>query len=94
MNPWKPMAICLAAGLALSVGIQTASADRNPSPAPVVGGGGCGNQPHMNAALGYLNQALTELGRAEHNKHNWRVSAVGSVQAAIQQTESGCAAAN
>jgi len=95
MNVWKPIAIGLAAGLALSIGIRTASADRNPTPAPAPArGGGCGGQIHMNAALISLEQALAELKQAEHNKHNWRVSAIGSVNAAIEQTNTGCNAAN
>lgn len=50
------------------------------------------NQPHMQAALGYLQSAKSELQAAEHNKGGHRVAALRYVNDAIAQTEAGIAA--
>ena len=90
MNVWKPIAICLATALVASVGVQTASADRNPSPMP--GNiAGCGpRQPNMAAAQSALQTAISYLNKAEHNKGGWRVAAVNAATTALNQTATGC----
>jgi hypothetical protein len=93
MNAWKPIALCLAVGLVASVGIQTASANKNPDPQPTLTGP-CFDQPNMAAAKGYLESALGSLNKAEHNKNGWRVSAINATQTALNQTNTGCASAN
>jgi len=93
MNIWKPIALCLAAGLVASIGIQTASADRNPDPPPTLAGP-CFNQINMANALNSLNSAAQSLGKAEHNKGGWRVTAINSTNAAIAATTQGCSSAN
>jgi hypothetical protein len=89
MNPWKPLALCLAAGLVASIGIQTASANKNPDPPPSLTGP-CHDQPHMASALSQLEGAKGALGGAEHNKGGWRDAAMQAVSTAISQTQTGC----
>lgn len=90
MNVWKPIAIALAACLVASIGVQTASADRNPSPLPGTIAG-CGpRQPNMAAAHSALQSALSYLNKAEHNKGGWRVAAVNATTTALNETATGC----
>jgi hypothetical protein len=89
MNPWKPIALCLAAGLVASIGIQTASANKNPDPEPSLTGP-CHDQPHMASALGSLEAAKSALGQAEHDKGGWREAALQGTNTAISQTQTGC----
>jgi len=49
-------------------------------------------QPHMQAALGYLQNARAELQAAEHNKGGHRVEALRLTNAAIAETQAGIAA--
>ncbi len=51
-------------------------------------------QPHMDAALGYLQQARAELQQAEHNKAGWRVKALKDLDQVIADVQAGKAAAN
>ncbi|HEY6461436.1 MAG TPA: hypothetical protein VIY73_14820 [Polyangiaceae bacterium] len=94
MNVWKPIALCLAAGLVISVGIQSAHATNSPDPQPVAPNGPCFDQPHMAAAKGALENAVRELGSAEHNKGGWRVTAQQNAAAALAATNQGCSTAN
>ena len=90
MNVWKPIAFCLAAALVASIGVQTASADRNPDPLPGAIAG-CGpRQPNMAAAHSALQSALSYLNKAEHNKGGWRVAAINATNTAINETATGC----
>jgi hypothetical protein len=50
-------------------------------------------QPHMEAALGFLQQARGELEVAEHNKGGHRVTAIGLIDQAIHEVHEGMAAA-
>jgi len=93
MNVWKPVAVFFAAGLVASIGVQTASANKNPDPVPSLTGP-CHDQPHMAQALGDLEQAKTQLQQAEHNKNGWRDTALQAVNSAISQTQTGCNSAN
>lgn len=52
------------------------------------------SQPHMQAALGYLQSARTELQSAERNKGGHRLKALRYVEDAIAETEAGIAAAD
>jgi hypothetical protein len=47
------------------------------------------DQPHMNAALSYLQTAKNELKVAEHNKGGHRANAVGLVNRAITEVNRG-----
>jgi hypothetical protein len=94
MNVWKPIALVLAAGLATSIGIQTASANKNPAPEPSTLSGPCFDQHNMADAKTHLNEALTSLGKAEHNKGGWRDNAVTATNNAIGFVNTGCASAN
>ena len=59
----------------------------------VVIGEAIASQPHMQAALGYLQSAKSELQVAEHNKGGHRVAALRYVNDAIAETQAGMAAA-
>lgn len=50
------------------------------------------SQPHMQAALGYLQSAKTELQVAERNKAGHRVKALHHVNQAIDEVNAGIAA--
>jgi hypothetical protein len=89
MNLWKPIAISATVGLVASIGIQTASANKNPDGATSLKGV-CHDQPHMAAALGGLQTVKTHLEQAEHNKGGWRVAALQAAETAISQTQTGC----
>ena len=80
MNAWKAIALCSIAGLALSLGVQVASA----------AGGACHDQPNMAAALSSLRAARASLDKAEHNKDGWRAKAIEATDAAIRETDRGC----
>lgn len=82
MNVWKPVALVATAGLVLSVGMQVAAA------------GVCHDQPNMANALSSLRAARESLAKAEHNKGGWRVAAIEKTNAAITETERGCAFAD
>lgn len=49
-------------------------------------------QPHMQAAMGYLQNAKSELQLAEANKGGHRVSAIRLVNEAIGEVQAGMAA--
>jgi hypothetical protein len=83
MKPWKPIAVCLAAGLFAAAGIETASAQSNSA--------NCNNQPNMAAALTALQAARGSLGQAEQNKGGWRDRAIQAADTAIHETQTGCA---
>jgi hypothetical protein len=51
------------------------------------------NQPHMQAALGALNTARSELQAGATNKGGHRVAALNHVNAAIVEVEAGIATA-
>lgn len=94
MNVWKPIAIIATAGLVASIGIQTAHANKPSDPQPSTMTGPCFDQPNMAAAKTNLENALTYLNRAEHNKGGWRDAAVQSTQTAIARTNEACRVAN
>lgn len=94
MNVWKPIALTLAAALAVVVGNQVAQANSSPSPEPSTLNGPCFDQPHMAGAKGALETAVAELGKAEHNKGGWRVTAQTAAQNALNATNQGCSVAN
>ncbi len=52
------------------------------------------DQPHMDAALNYLQQAKAQLQEAERNKEGWRVEAIRQIDAAIKSIQNGKAAAD
>jgi len=52
------------------------------------------SQPHMQAALGYLQSARSELQVAEHNKAGHRANALRLTNEAIAETQAGIADAN
>jgi len=54
----------------------------------------CYNQGHMMAALNHLRNARSWLARSEHNKGGWRENAIRSTDAALHETERGCAFAD
>jgi hypothetical protein len=92
MNVWKPIALCLAAGLAASVGIQTASATSRPDSALYLTGP-CDGQPHMRAAVIALNNANSELQSATPDKAGNRVKAMGQITGTVIPTiQAGCVA--
>jgi hypothetical protein len=82
MNVWKPIGLFSIAALAVSLGIRVSSA-----------AGVCHDQPNMAAALGSLRAARASLEKAEHNKGGWRAVALEKTNAAIAETERGCAVA-
>jgi hypothetical protein len=86
MNVWKPTALVLAAGLVATVGIRTASAQANAA--------NCHNQVNMANALAGFHAARASLDKAEHNKGGWRDRAIKAADAAIHETETGCAFAD
>ncbi len=50
-------------------------------------------QPHMEAALGFLQQARGELDVAARDKAGHRVTAIGLIDQAIHEVQAGMAAA-
>jgi hypothetical protein len=82
MNLLKPVTLCAAASLFLSLGIGAAAA------------GPCFDQPNMAAAVSKLREARGFLERAEHNKGGWRVAAIENLDKAIREADRGCAVAN
>ncbi len=94
MNLWKPIALCSVAGLVLSLGVQVAHAEPGGQGGAVAGRGVCHDQPNMAAALTSLRAARASLEKAEHNKGGWRGKAIESADAAIRETDRGCAFAN
>jgi hypothetical protein len=92
MNVWKPIAIVATAGLALSLGVQIASAHDSTIEQSNIGN--CHNQPNMLAAARSLYSARDSLVRAEHDKGGWRGRAQAAAQNAIHETENGCAYAD
>ena len=83
MNLWKPIALVSLGALVVSIGVQTAAA-----------AGVCHDQPNMAAALTSLRAARASLEKAEHNKGGWRVKAIEAADAAIRETDKGCAVAD
>jgi hypothetical protein len=83
MNIWKPVALFAIGALVVSVGTRVALA-----------GGECRNQPNMQTALDHFRQARASLEHAEHNKGGWRERAVQAADAAIRETNAGCAYAD
>ncbi|MGA2793850.1 MAG: hypothetical protein ABSE69_09980 [Roseiarcus sp.] len=51
-----------------------------------------GQQPHMQAAIGFLQSARAELGEALANKGGHRLAAIGLIDQAIDQVRQGIAA--
>lgn len=51
-------------------------------------------QPHMQAALDYLQMAKSELQQADTNKDGHRLEAIGFVNQAIREVHAGINAAN
>ena len=93
MNPWKPIAICLAAGLVASIGIQTASANKSPEPGTFLTGGPCDGQPNMRNAVASLNAAWNSLNAALPDKGGNRVIAMGQIRNTVIPTvQAGCSA--
>ena len=90
MNVWKPIALCSVAGLVISIGVQAQAAGKS-DPVPPVAGGECRGQPNMAAAQRDLKSARASLDRAEHDKGGWRAAAIQSTDAAIKETDRGCA---
>jgi hypothetical protein len=93
MNPWKPIALCLAAGLVASIGIQTASANKSPEPTSFLTAGPCDGQPNMRNAVGSLNAAWGSLNAALPDKGGNRVIAMGQIKNTVIPTiQAGCVA--
>jgi hypothetical protein len=85
MNVSKCIALAAIAATVVTAGYGVARAQ---------GAAACNNQPNMANALGSLRTARTWLDRAEHDKGGWRARAVGQTDAAIKETERGCAFAD
>jgi hypothetical protein len=94
MNIKKSLVIASVSALALVAGYHAASAGGAPAPAPAPEGGICHDQPNMTAALQSLRAARASLDKAEHNKGGWRAAAIEKANAAIAETERGCAFAD
>ena len=94
MNVWKPIALCLAAGLVASIGIQTASRTNNADPHPTAHGAVLRPAEHGGARASLEDGEVGYLDRAEHNKGGWRVNALNATNDAIGETNKGCAVAN
>ena len=58
----------------------------------VIGGYAIASQPHMQAALGNLQNARTQLEMAKHNKGGHRVEAIKLTNMAIEEVKRGIAA--
>jgi|HubBroStandDraft_2_1064218.scaffolds.fasta_scaffold771112_1 hypothetical protein len=84
MNIWKPIALVAVVGLATSVLVQVA-------PNALARGSECKGQNNMQDALDGLKVARAFLDKAEHNKGGWRVQAIKDTDAAIADTNRGCA---
>ncbi|MGD0526009.1 MAG: hypothetical protein ABSE49_12740 [Polyangiaceae bacterium] len=93
MNVWKPIALCFAAGFVASVGIQVASANKNPDPPPSLTGP-CFDQPNMAHTKASIEDALTYAAKAEHNKGGWRDRAMVALNTAHNEINAGCNVAN
>jgi hypothetical protein len=93
MNVWKPIALCSTTAFVALIGIQVASAASNSGSQPTLTGP-CYDQPHMAAAKGFIEQALGELDKAEHNKGGWRERAIAAEKKAHEEINAGCAFAN
>jgi hypothetical protein len=85
MNVYKVVSVLAIAGASLSFGYRAAHAQ---------GAAWCNNQPNMMRAVELLRRARTSLETAEHNKGGWRVRAIQATEAALKETESGCAYAD
>lgn len=59
-----------------------------PTPATMAA---CNQQPNMASALDKLREARGWLDQAEHDKGGWREAAAAATDAAIQETQRGCA---
>lgn len=93
MNPWKPIALCLAVGLVASIGIQTASANKSPDGESFRMGGPCDGQPNMHNAVASLNAAWTSLNAALPDKGGNRLIAMGQIKNTVIPTvQAGCTA--
>ena len=84
MNIPKTIALCAIAGTVVVVGYHAARAQTN----------ACNNQPNMAAGLANLVRARQALDKAEHNKGGWRVLAIEATDAALRETNRGCAFAD
>jgi hypothetical protein len=87
-NVWKPISIGLAGGLVASIGIQAASANGRPSALT----GTCFEQPNIAHAKQAIEETITFLGKAEHNKSGWRDRALAAANKAKDEITGGCAA--
>jgi hypothetical protein len=72
-----PAAAIAAAGAVVAIAAQPAQAS---------------SQPHMDAALGLLQQARAELQQALHNKGGHRVRAINLIDQTIREVNAGIAA--
>jgi len=77
MNRWKITSFLFAGLLVTSIGLNLGQQ------------AGAEPQPHMRSALTSLENALTELKSAEHDKGGWRVAAIKSTEQAIKDTRRG-----
>jgi hypothetical protein len=84
MNVWKVLSLLAIAGCVMTFGYRAAQAQA----------AACNNQPNMMGAIESLRRARGSLERAEHNKGGWRERAIQSTDAALHETESGCAFAD
>jgi hypothetical protein len=84
MNIWKVVSLLAIAGATLTFGYRAAHAQA----------AACNNQVNMAKGLEALRRARGSLDRAEHNKGGWRERAVQATEAAISETERGCAFAD
>jgi hypothetical protein len=82
MNLLKPVTLCAAAALFLSLAIGAAAA------------GPCYDQPAMAATVAKLVEARNVLESAVPNKGGWRAAALESIDRAIAEVRRGCAFAN
>jgi hypothetical protein len=86
MNIWKLVSVAAIGSSTLLLGYHAAHAQGAAA--------WCNNQHNMMRAIELLRRARGSLERAEHDKGGWRVRAIESTDAAIKETENGCAFAD
>jgi hypothetical protein len=73
-NVWKMTTLGFATAFGLALAMPAATADK---------------QPHMRAALGYLQSAKAQLAKATADKGGHRVKAMAAVDTAIAEVQAG-----
>ncbi len=90
MNRWNYIAAASVGTFLVTVGLSVGCGHHAVAPS----GAACNNQPNMAAALDSLRNARSSLDVAEHDKGGWRDDAIRTTDAAIAETEKGCAYAD